>query len=64
MCDSPAVRAALKRAGRPCYEDLPEEVRRQIDAQSFMVGNEPEPQQQVQRFVEEDEAAAAAETGW
>lgn len=31
MCDSGAVRAALKRAGRPCYEDLPDAQKRPED---------------------------------
>ena len=30
MCDSPAVAAALARAGRPCYNDLPQEVKAEI----------------------------------
>ena len=31
MCDSEKVRAALKRAGTPCYEDLPEDMKRPED---------------------------------
>ena len=31
MCDSDAVRDALKRAGKPCFVDLPEEVREEVN---------------------------------
>jgi len=31
MCDSDAVRQALKRAGKPCFVDLPEEVREEVN---------------------------------
>lgn len=31
MCDSDAVRAALQRAGTPCYNDLPNEAKRPED---------------------------------
>jgi hypothetical protein len=31
MCDSDAVRQALKRAGKPCFVDLPAEVREEVN---------------------------------
>lgn len=31
MCDSDTVRAALLRAGKPCFADLPEGVREEIN---------------------------------
>ena len=31
MCDSDAVRDALKRPGKPCFVDLPEEVREEVN---------------------------------
>jgi hypothetical protein len=62
MCDSPAVRAALKRAGRPCFEDLPEELQRQLQeqrlagvAQPATVNSEP---------AVEDDSVKATPSGW
>ena len=37
MCDSDAVRAALKRAGKPCYVDLPTELKRPEDQEPVVV---------------------------
>lgn len=53
MCDSEQVAAAFKRAGKPCYNDLPEDMKRPEDRAAVA----PTPVEQEE--VTEEEAAAS-----
>ncbi len=50
MCDSDKVRAALKRAGKPCFVDLPEQVQQEVNPTAVV--------------ADDAEARAAAGSGW
>lgn len=64
MCDSDAVRDALKRAGKPCFKDLPKEVREQVNpAAAADVASAERQVVSGDGGVGEDEAAAVA-AGW